>query len=456
MQELGTNTIRIYNSNPTTRQASEDPANDIPYPLGKDHIPFMDLADSFGFKVIYSLYADNSFIATGNTAQLYQYLEWQIDEVGNHSALLMFAFGNELNLFGDQTLIPIVNDAINYARTYLKTKWNRSVPFTTAVVDLPQSYPVLVPALDVDVFTTNAGYRGFSFTDLWSNPDTGLYNLSCTYNKPVLIGEIGFLSLDNAATYLYPDWFNQVWQDLVGHIDQGCVGGAFFEYSDEPLTKVDPTQQALGVVALAIIDNSDQPNVFVADQAIRKDIIFASVANGTYQNGPYNMNSDVFALIGRAPYTLYAAQASVCGAGTIPPQLQASTATSTTTGQSSNTPAPSTSSSAASTSTSTSGSTSGSDESQSTSGSTSGSVESESPSTTGSESATSSSAASTSGFSSTTGSGSESESTPTPTPTPGSTSTAGVIQEAHNGANVLHISVTITILAVVLSVCFTL
>ena len=29
------------------------------------------------------------------------------------------------------------------------------------------------------------------------------------------------------------DWFNQIYADLVRNIDNGCVGGAFFEYSDE-------------------------------------------------------------------------------------------------------------------------------------------------------------------------------------------------------------------------------
>jgi len=312
IQQLGANTLRVYNTNPTTRQATLNPANGL-LPFGKDHIPFFDLAATYGFKIIWALYADATFLAGGNTTLLQQYLRWQIDEVGNHTALLMFTFGNELNLYGVPSLIPIVNNAIAYAKSYLLSKWGRIVPFTTAVVDDPPSYPTLVQALNVDVFTTNAGYRGFSFSDLWSNPTTGLYALSCQYNKPVFIGEIGFLSFNNSATQLYPNWVNQVWKDLVGHIDEGCVGGAFFEYSDEPYTKADINQQALGVVALSVIDGSDQPNVFVADLATKKDIIFAALASGTYE-GDYNMNADAFTLIGRSPYTLTETQPSVCPA----------------------------------------------------------------------------------------------------------------------------------------------
>lgn len=47
--------------------------------------------------------------------------------------------------------------------------------------------------------------------------------MSCETNKPVFIGEIGWLNLNNAVDVLYPDWVNQVWKDLVDHIDQGMI-----------------------------------------------------------------------------------------------------------------------------------------------------------------------------------------------------------------------------------------
>ncbi len=76
----------------------------------------------------------------------------------------MWALGNELPL-GDQ-LIGTVNKYMNYARQYTYTKWNRVLPVTHAVVDLPPSYDHLAQYLDVDVFSTNAGYRGLGFQDL--------------------------------------------------------------------------------------------------------------------------------------------------------------------------------------------------------------------------------------------------------------------------------------------------
>jgi hypothetical protein len=76
----------------------------------------------------------------------------------------MWALGNELPL--DDQLIGLLNDFMNYARNYTKQKWDRFIPCTHAVVDLPPSYDKLARDLAVDIFSTNAGYRGFGFSDL--------------------------------------------------------------------------------------------------------------------------------------------------------------------------------------------------------------------------------------------------------------------------------------------------
>jgi hypothetical protein len=70
------------------------------------------------------------------------------------------------------------------------------------------------------------------------------------------------------------DWFNQIYSDLIQNIDQGCIGGAFFEYNDEPL-KADVLQQTMGVVNFSVAfdsagNRSDSPNIFIADTATRK------------------------------------------------------------------------------------------------------------------------------------------------------------------------------------------
>ena len=87
MKELGVNTLRLYNSNPTTRQASVEQlgTNGIAESLGKNHIPFMDMAQQYGFKVIYPLVGDQTILSTSTDDTIKQFLRNQIDEVGNNS-----------------------------------------------------------------------------------------------------------------------------------------------------------------------------------------------------------------------------------------------------------------------------------------------------------------------------------------------------------------------------------
>ena len=58
---------------------------------------------------------------------------------------------------------------MNYIREYTQQKWNRFVPVTAAVVDIPSSYDNLMKNLHVDIFSSNAGYRGYDFqvTQYW-------------------------------------------------------------------------------------------------------------------------------------------------------------------------------------------------------------------------------------------------------------------------------------------------
>lgn len=96
---------------------------------------------------------------------------------------------------------------------------------------------------------------------------------------------------------------------MVIHIDQGCIGGVFFEYSDEPYSKVDPLQQDMGVVSFTPSTDSTGkssllPDVWTPDNAVEKDIIFASLKNGSYQGVAYNFNTDIFTLLGRSQTTL--------------------------------------------------------------------------------------------------------------------------------------------------------
>ena len=91
MKELGINTLRLYNANPITRQASieQKGTNGIVEALGKNHIPFMDKAAEYGFKVIFPLMGDQTILTSRTETEVKQFLKNQIDEVGNHSALLV-------------------------------------------------------------------------------------------------------------------------------------------------------------------------------------------------------------------------------------------------------------------------------------------------------------------------------------------------------------------------------
>lgn len=104
------------------------------------------------------MYADKTALVDTSLEDMQQFVRFQIDEVGYHPAILMYTFGNELGFFGEQQWFKDkVNSLIAYARGYQMLKWNRTIPITSAVIDLPPSYATLFFELDVDVFTTNAG-----------------------------------------------------------------------------------------------------------------------------------------------------------------------------------------------------------------------------------------------------------------------------------------------------------
>jgi hypothetical protein len=120
----------------------------------------------------------------------------------------MWNFSNELPLSSDASLVQLLNKYIGYIRSYTFQKWNRFVPITAAVVDIPSAYNSLVAELDVDIFSSNAGYRGLDFQDLWSGDRTpgfsGFANLSREYNKPLFVSEIGWHQLNNSVTNTIP------------------------------------------------------------------------------------------------------------------------------------------------------------------------------------------------------------------------------------------------------------
>jgi hypothetical protein len=141
--------------------------------------------------------------------------------------------------------------------------------------------------------------------------------VSCAYPclpapRPLLtckIEKLCWYKQNNSILQTQPKWFNKVWKDVLDHTDEGCIGGVFFEYSDELYKQSGVDQRQLGVVELRPAadpqgQTSMSPNVMFADEAVKKPIIFDAVARGSLPGGAQmNFNTDVFEYIKRAQAT---------------------------------------------------------------------------------------------------------------------------------------------------------
>jgi len=276
IKQSGANTLRMYYASPVTRLYTEQVLNNQTSPVpnerplvapayGYNHIPFLDLAHQYGLMVIYPLFGDQTAVTGSSPEHVQAYLRIQIDEIGNHPAILMYTVGNEWPVHVDGTLRQKLNQYMAYARNYSMIKWGRFIPFTHAMLDDPFIYDAMYSQLDVDIVSTNAGYRGEGFQDLWDGSQTpgfsGLGSLSRRYNKPNFVSEIGWIQINGSQTASLPSWFNLKWRDLIlKGTPAGCVGGAYFEYIDEVYTKADPGQQNMGMVSSRVSTLTDYPS----------------------------------------------------------------------------------------------------------------------------------------------------------------------------------------------------
>lgn len=176
---MGVNTLRLYNVNPSNLLAYERYAGQyyITNP-GKNHVPFLDACAKYGIKVrtrplsslhnsraycatlrrigtslacdwiycvvayvcraqeshrglqvIWPLFADYNYLNEFPMERLQFYMRVMVEEVGNHSALLMYAVGNELNYVNNSDYnswvktLGIASSLMNYARDYQRTYW---------------------------------------------------------------------------------------------------------------------------------------------------------------------------------------------------------------------------------------------------------------------------------------------------------------------------------------------
>jgi len=195
----------------------------------------------------------------------------------------MYSLGNELDLEQNLPLLAKVNDYMDWCRNYSIAKWGRSIPFIDAVRDNPSKYDQLYDILECDVFCTNAGYRGPSFWALWDGDgsNSGLGPLSRMYNKPNYIGEIGWHQINGSQTANNTGWVNGLWRELLqkGVLANGCIGGTFFEYMDEPYTKNDIMEKSMGMVSSYVaVEGDPMPQ---SQFASRGDYTVVATGNNT-------------------------------------------------------------------------------------------------------------------------------------------------------------------------------
>jgi hypothetical protein len=309
MKDLGANTIRVYHMVSITKTLIEK------YPqiygqkytsdYGATHLEFMDAAHAHGLKVITPIVSEEGVLTLHTEEELNRYVEARVDEIGNHPALLMWVVGNELGLYSKPDLRKIVQKMIVKVREYTLQKWNRVIPVTTCEVDLPQSYNLLSDELDVDLFMTNAGYRDVYLNSLWApdlnNNFTGWKQKSLDTGMPVLIGEFGMHDQDT-QTAARPDWVNQQYKSIVQYINDGSIGGLFFQWNEE--TMKPENQQTMGLIRYtpatdaATGKDSTKEGVFIPDVLNKKDTVFEALQKGLDNSNfkQYSYTNDEYAL----------------------------------------------------------------------------------------------------------------------------------------------------------------
>lgn len=279
----------------------------ITTPYGKSHVEFMDIADSNGFKVMFPLVPDFAAFKNDSTEDLQQKFDNIIEEVGNHPALLMWVIGNEWDLESEENedVKERVKNMITYTRSRMEELWNRTIPITYCSEDNPRIFSKLLEYLDVDIFCANSGYRediSPIFDGIEISNYSGWKSIASETNIPFLFGEFGMKG-DGTQTNTTTSWFNSKWNAIVNSIDDGCVGGVFFEYNDELFSNLEFDMTHMGVVYFEVAvshgQNSTEANVFWADDVVQKDEMVNAIKQGEYEGKAINYLTDIFEYIGR-------------------------------------------------------------------------------------------------------------------------------------------------------------
>lgn len=309
IRDMGVNTLRLYNTNPTTRQMSKIyPKSFIFLEQGKDHVPFLDMAKQYGFYVIFPLISDWWTFQTASESDFKRLLRSQIDEVGNHSAVLMWQFGNEMNWDGTKLgfypypdLMAKYNNYVQYIRQYTLSRWGRKIPITHAVIDFPQTFDWLLKNFDLEILSLNT-FRGVgTYTIFPGDSNTrGFAYGTCAWNKPLLISEFGWNGYSSG-------YANQIISDFTTRINQGLIGFVSFEHNDEQVPQKPAGQRTFGAMSVSVSSNGTHTSMdeyaFLPDTMTKKQLYY-DLSGGQYNNIAYNYNSDVYALAGRPAQTI--------------------------------------------------------------------------------------------------------------------------------------------------------
>lgn len=308
--DMGVNTVKLQSLNPLTKAASEARlgTGGIVHPYGKSHIEFMNACKDAGIMVLAPLVSlDASQLLHDNTSAWQQKVSDLISEIGSHPALLAFYVGSDWGLESpsQETLLSVVNQVFDFART--KT----SVPLTHCVSNLPTTASFYADHLKQDFVCANIGWEGPNGISnfLTSNGSGSSTWASKASEKgwPIVIGEVGMAEMNSTFNTNNPTWFNSIFKKTLDSNTQGVIGAFYYEFVDQPYNGEEWKRQ-LGANYLETdvsgILNSTQENIFWADQIHQKDIIYASIKEGSINNQSINYHTNVWQYFGRAQGTI--------------------------------------------------------------------------------------------------------------------------------------------------------
>lgn len=276
---------------------------------GKDHIAFFDKCAALGLKVIAPIIPNNpqGLVDDPNKLQKVQFL---IDEIGNHSALMAWYIGSDWGLEDPSasSLLDAVNSVLDYVRNHSK------VPISHCVSDIATSASTLISRLRWDYVCANAGWDGsvglanFLGVSNGTQSASGWASLAKQRGLPILIGQAGWAGMNSSFLQANQHAFGDMLLNVLNMDQYGVVGQVYRSYMDQP-THPDSWERTLGLVtpsvAVSGLNNSTQPDVFWADDVSPKDIIYASVSSGTTSTGRnVNYKADLFSIMGRQPRTM--------------------------------------------------------------------------------------------------------------------------------------------------------